>query len=647
MKKRYEHILDIKPLPRRPRYEEGESFAGYLCKLGEANGYPDYNRLLLRATVRDGRSAAAPIDLDALSKLTLQDVKRLAAGAYTRGEKHHNRAGFLMGNPVNLLELNLNRPVICPICVSEKGIAEAHFDLRFMCGCPDHGVALLQQCPHCSNPLTWRRPKLLECNCGFDLRQIELAPMPDSQRTLLGLIRDNVLGDAPSENLEAFGFPTELNTLSLQSLLTLMWRIAGEALEIENPRLSNQIHLCLAAAAYILSNWPQNFYRMLDKILEKNNLDEGVSRSTGPLKRVYRDCFKANGKMREGMEFVRNALGQYAEQRPEYCGLGRRKWEGPRNLDNARFITTVELARRMGVSQAYVKKQVDSGQIVLHPIKVGGSVLSRVDVTASDMLTLPKGRIYSYRKAIQLLGMPQAVLSNLQRTGHFDIRHPVRPLSTGYHVSDLEAFKTKILSVVSLNADQPVEEGAYVSLGELMGDDRGSALIKAKIVRKMLEGEIPAYGTAGNPLSRILLSKTHCQKFTYFWTSSHGPTSSTSETARALECDFRMVGGLVKQGLLEGYYDSAALRISCASINGFLARYSFLSWLGKKFGLSVLAAAHLCKRNEIEVRYVELGDENRSPFIHNVNRKKLIEAVKRRLLAEKALKNLETCNVLG
>jgi hypothetical protein len=540
MKKRYEHILDIKPLPRHPRYEEGESFAGYLCKLCEVNGYPDYNRLLLRVTVRDGKSALAPVDLDALSKLTLQDVKRLEAGAYTRGEKHQ-RAGFLMGNPVNIFELNLNRPVICPICVSEKGIAEAHFDLRFMCGCPDHGIALLQQCPDCSNPLTWRRPKLLECNCGFDLRQSDLAPMPASQRTLLGLIRDNVLGNAPSENLEAFGFPTELNTLSLQSLLTLMWRIAGEALEIENPRLSNQIHQCLAAAAFILSNWPQNFYRMLDKILEKNNLDEGVSRSTGPLKRVYRDCFKANGKMTEGMEFVRNALGQYAEQRPEYCGLGRRKWEGPRNLDNARFITTVELARRMGVSHAYVKKRVDLGQIALHPIKIGRSVMLRVDVTAPALLTLPEGRIYSYRRAIQLLGMPQAVLSNLQRTGHFEIRHPVRPLSTGYHASDLEAFKTKILSVVSTDVAQPMDEGAHISLGELMGNDNGSPLIKAKIVRKMLEGEIPAYGTAGDPLSGIQLSKTHCQKFTFFWTTSYDSTSSTGETARALECSKRLV----------------------------------------------------------------------------------------------------------
>jgi hypothetical protein len=58
---------------------------------------------------------------------------------------------------------------------------------------------------------------------------------------------------------------------------------------------------------------------------------------------------------------------------------------------------------------------------------------------------------------------------------------------------------------------------------------------------------------------------------------------------------------------------------------------SRLAW--EKFGLSAMAAAHLCKRNEIEVRYAELRDENRRPFIHNVHRKKFIEAVKRRLLA--------------
>jgi hypothetical protein len=72
-------------------------------------------------------------------------------------------------------------------------------------------------------------------------------------------------------------------------------------------------------------------------------------------------------------------------------------------------------------------------------------------------------------------------------------------------------------------------------------------------------------------------------------------------SSRQRQVPFRTVGGLVRQGLLKAYYNGAAFRISCASIDGFLAGYSFLSSLGKKFGLSVLAAVHLCESNEIDV----------------------------------------------
>ncbi|RZT91733.1 TniQ protein [Advenella incenata] len=63
---------------------------------------------------------------------------------------------------------------VCPLCLLEAGFAQAVWELSLVTACPRHCIRLLDHCPKCFRKLTWRRPNLLECNCGKSLADSDL-----------------------------------------------------------------------------------------------------------------------------------------------------------------------------------------------------------------------------------------------------------------------------------------------------------------------------------------------------------------------------------------------------------------------------------------------------------------------------------------
>lgn len=58
------------------------------------------------------------------------------------------------------------RPQLCPVCMQEKGYAKALWDLSLATACTVHDVQLIDRCPSCARPVSWRRPSLFFCRCG-------------------------------------------------------------------------------------------------------------------------------------------------------------------------------------------------------------------------------------------------------------------------------------------------------------------------------------------------------------------------------------------------------------------------------------------------------------------------------------------------
>lgn len=54
----------------------------------------------------------------------------------------------------------------CPLCLKTTGYHKRLWDHDFSHVCVEHGLALVNQCPSCNEPIEWNRKDLLYCQCG-------------------------------------------------------------------------------------------------------------------------------------------------------------------------------------------------------------------------------------------------------------------------------------------------------------------------------------------------------------------------------------------------------------------------------------------------------------------------------------------------
>ncbi len=96
---------------------------------------------------------------------------------------------------VNILGSNVHhelarhrRRAVCPECLSGSRHHRAVWLMDVIPACALHGTWIVQSCPGCRKPLTWRGPGVHRCRCGFDLREARADKLPDAAlRGIAGL----------------------------------------------------------------------------------------------------------------------------------------------------------------------------------------------------------------------------------------------------------------------------------------------------------------------------------------------------------------------------------------------------------------------------------------------------------------------------
>lgn len=251
-------------LVRHPAPLPTESFFGYFLRLSEQNGYATPFSLLRLLGTKPQSSRR--IRIDALARVANRHVSDLKL-IETILESGHNFR--LLGQSVSPQDLRLKTPALCPECVASTGFIEAHWDLKFMIGCPIHHHDLVAACPECNLPLRWFRRGLLECSCGAEILGVDLSPIPDETAALLGIIRCRALGIAPPSDT-SLRLPTaELSAMTLRALLLIIRIIGKHRLMIDNPANCQDPKRVVGAAGAVLANFPLNFYELLRQIGER------------------------------------------------------------------------------------------------------------------------------------------------------------------------------------------------------------------------------------------------------------------------------------------------------------------------------------------------------------------------------------------
>ncbi|MCJ9430025.1 helix-turn-helix domain-containing protein [Kordiimonas sp. A6E486] len=172
--------------------------------------------------------------------------------------------------------LNLSRPRVCPLCLKEHQARLIEWDLASVACCPHHQTILIDQCPTCSSPLSWKHASVSRCGvCDADLSKSPMREADPGAVSLTSLMLSKAGMVVPSSQIDGpVEVPlNEMNLISvIQAVLFLGSHANGRGIGVGNwlcARLTAAaMHRVVASAASILFGWPGSYFEFLAKVRE-------------------------------------------------------------------------------------------------------------------------------------------------------------------------------------------------------------------------------------------------------------------------------------------------------------------------------------------------------------------------------------------
>lgn len=192
-------------LPIRPIALPEESPGSIFLRAAAANGWKPSN--LLRA---HGNNDWAKYEIGTIigsPRRALQLADRLGIDRAEIGAVLYPEQGPTGGElycwhglSVRATHLRWHHPAVCPSCLAadEYPYARSLWDHRLVTSCLTHRQRLLDTCPECKAALSWDRPDIAICKCGYDLRMGPLVPANPAEHEIVSAsvaARDDVYLD--------------------------------------------------------------------------------------------------------------------------------------------------------------------------------------------------------------------------------------------------------------------------------------------------------------------------------------------------------------------------------------------------------------------------------------------------------------------
>ena len=613
-------------LVRHPPPFRTESLFGYILRLSEENGYTTPWSLFLLAQIRQHEARSTGMKLAKLAQICNRPQNELQSISY-RWPGDRSRSCRLLGHLLTPWELVVTRPKLCPECVAEKGFIEAHFDLALMTGCPVHKRSLLSRCPGCMKPLRWFRPGLLECRCGISLRNVSLPVIPGAEADLLDIMRRKTLGLAAGQDY-ASGLPgSYLEVMSLQPLLSLIGILGRRRMVVDNDSDRRNSQRTVFAAASVLADWPNNFFRLLRGITEGVPTDSSRGVARGRLSGVYRSLLNLRRIMpTEEADFLRIAFLDFVRNdlRPDF--IDQKLMKRLRTGQSERFISKAAFGRRYGIDTRTVARFVEDQGVPSRTFRWGDSQRKLVDSAAARLSPAVPGKIYRLRQATAMIGISGGLLKRLKANGDFEVGHRLRT-KPGFHELDIEAFIQKLKGPAPPNPAD-LSSPKYIRFAIVVRGWYGSVEAKASIVRAVLSGELPVVGNVDGMVAGLLVSYEGFQRLAHDERArANGDTRTIAEAARQLECNPRSIRRLVELELLRARQTPKAFRVTEESIAEFKKRYVSLLSIARTTNSASWALQNLCKRCNLSMLVArQPGKKSSQAFIHVEQRQELLRS---------------------
>jgi hypothetical protein len=158
------HLNDymaVNMLINSPKPEKGESWPGYLLRLSEANQIQGINGIarVLNTTIEKLIISDPKQTMDQLG-ISIPQVAQPVVAYKERKQIYLASRGSAI------------RSKVCSKCIRESSQVRisANWDRIFQTYCLSHRIFLLENCPCCSEPISYKRKKVDTCDCGYQFR---------------------------------------------------------------------------------------------------------------------------------------------------------------------------------------------------------------------------------------------------------------------------------------------------------------------------------------------------------------------------------------------------------------------------------------------------------------------------------------------
>jgi hypothetical protein len=255
-----------------------ESLNGYLMRAAEIN-HVSGPEAILRTLFADRGS---PTLDDALSlaghcRCAIDEIAQLVG--FCRHEPGAGWQWYIAGQWVSKdYFVSPRSAAVCPECLKTTAIVHGLWDLTLYTACPVHGVRLVTTCSRCHRKIAWNRHHVLQCNCGFDLRQLTVQSAESSALLLAAMIegRFDQRGFVGGPPMDKIACAERLAELSLDGLFKTIWFLghilpavhSGATIQgRKRPTRDAAVGVVMRAFDY-LSTWPNSFLSALEEIAD-------------------------------------------------------------------------------------------------------------------------------------------------------------------------------------------------------------------------------------------------------------------------------------------------------------------------------------------------------------------------------------------
>jgi hypothetical protein len=320
------------------------------------------------------------------------------------GDRKHQ---VIQGQKIGYKQWSTRHRKWCPACLRKQAYHRFAWDVHAVTACAEHGVRLRTRC-ECGARVDWRSSKIVVCRCGSRLDR-QTAVNAEASEVAAASFLSARLGNGPEINelldgvefWHAIQITETLGQISLDEALTKKEVIA----QFGYPAL-------ISAGYLVLSNFPENFRAMLDRLYEKRDARAavwGLEKIYGGLRNWLVKNLPRNGRLLSALhdEMIAHASDKIALSKALTDSNGDR-------ISVDRF-THNEAAEICGVSHKRVRLAAERLDLLPPESRSGRPVeLSRSDIDAiSSYIRTPIGIM----ELAAQLGITKGAVHRLVRSG--------------------------------------------------------------------------------------------------------------------------------------------------------------------------------------------------------------------------------------